>query len=271
MITAKLSIYLILLCISLNIRLATGSDLEKEQRWAEQISDSIMTGDATWLTVKKHKFLTIFTPAQTAKTLGGVILVHGIGVHPNWTDVIQPLRTELPESGWATLSIQMPVLKNDAELKEYLPLFDEVPARFESAIQFLGTKKITNIIIVSHSFGGTMTSYYLTQKPNNPIKAFVGIGMSSHDFDDKFNVVKALGKLKLPILDLYGSRDLKLVIQTAPARATAAKIAANKKYSQIEIVGADHFFSRMDESLVSKVKSWLNKNAIVETQETKKE
>ncbi|MFV2061467.1 MAG: alpha/beta fold hydrolase [Gammaproteobacteria bacterium] len=260
--TQKLIIYLILIHILFNFRLAQSSDLAKEKRWADQISDSIMTGNATWLKAGKQRFLGIFTPAQTEKTRGGIILVHGIGVHPNWPDVIQPLRTELPDSGWATLSIQMPILNNDATLKDYLPLFKEVPARFEAAIQFLRSNKIDNIVIISHSFGGTMASYYLTQKPDNPIKAFVGIGMSSHNFDDKLNVVKVLGKLKIPILDLYGSRDLELVIKSAPARAKAALKAANKNYSQVEVVGADHFFARMDDSLVSKVKSWLNKNAL---------
>jgi len=255
------SIYLILIGILIFCGVSTASDRDKEQRWANQISDSIMTGDARWLKADKQKFLTIFTPAQTQKVLGAIILVHGIGVHPNWADVIQPLRTELPESGWATLAIQMPILKNDTQLKDYLPLFEQIPARFEAAIQFLQTQNINNIVIVSHSFGGTMSLYYLTQKPNNPIQAFVGIGMSSLQFNDKLNTVKALAKLKIPILDLYGSRDLELVLKSAPERASAVRKAGNKFYTQSEIIGADHFFARMDDSLISKVKAWLLKNA----------
>lgn len=261
MFLSKPSIHLILLVILLTSRIVSASDLEKEKHWAEQISDSILTGEVIWLKTNTLKFMTLFTPAQTEKVLGGVILVHGLGVNPNWVDVIYPLRTELPESGWATLSIQMPVLSNDAKLTEYLPLFNEVPARFEAAIHFLNSKNINNIVIVSHSFGGTMTSYYLTQKPNNPIQAFVAIGLSSNKIDDKLNVAKALSKLSLPILDLYGSRDLELVIESAPARARAAKNSGNKNYTQTEVIGADHFFAQMDGLLVSKVKSWLNKNA----------
>ncbi len=257
----RLNIYLFLLAFSLNFNLALASDTAKEKRWAEQITDSIMTGDVHWLIANKQKVMGIFTPAQTEKVIGGIILVHGMGVHPNWSDIILPLRTELPNYGWASLSIQMPILNNDANLNDYLPLFDEASSRLESAIQFLNTKNIKNIAIVSHSLGSLMSVYYLTQKPSNPIQAFVAIGLSSSKFDDKLNSAKALKKLKLPILDLYGSRDLELVIKSAPARLKAAKKSGNKRYYQTEVIGADHFFARMDETLVSKIKSWLNKNA----------
>jgi pimeloyl-ACP methyl ester carboxylesterase len=257
----KLIICLILIGFLFNCRHVLSSDLDKEKRWADQISDSIMTGKPSWLKADKQRFLGIFTPTQTDKTLGGVILVHGTGVHPNWADVILPLRTELPEFGWATLSIQMPILKNDAKMKEYLPLFPEVTPRFNAAIKFLNSQKITNIVIVSHSFGGQMSVYYLSQNPTNPIKAFVGIGMGSFKLDDKSDIIKTIPKLKLPVLDLYGSRDLVAVINSAKLRKKAATEAGNKNYSQSEIIGADHFFAQMDDSLVSKVKSWLHKNA----------
>jgi hypothetical protein len=37
-----------------------------------------------------------------------------MGAHPDWPEVIQPLHSGLPESGWTTLSVQMPILANDA-------------------------------------------------------------------------------------------------------------------------------------------------------------
>jgi len=258
---SKATIILILLAIFTVCKLASASDTAKEKRWASQITDSIMTGDATWLIAGKQRFLGIFTPAQTKKVLGGIIVIHGTGVHPNWSDIIQPLRTTLPDYGWATLAIQMPILKNDAKMKEYIPLFPEVTPRIKAAIKFLNTNNINNIVIISHSFGGQMAAYYLSQTPNNPIQAFVGIGMSSYKLDDKSNIFKALGKIKIPILDLYGSRDLDSVKNSAKLRAQAAKKAGNKKYFQAEVIGADHFFASMNDTLISKVKSWLNKNA----------
>lgn len=79
-----------------------------------QIVDSILDGDAVWLAADDHQFLSIFTPADNDSSEKALIVMHGTGVHPNWDQVIRPLRVELTTRGWNTLSIQMPVLANDA-------------------------------------------------------------------------------------------------------------------------------------------------------------
>ena len=53
------------------------------------------------------------------------MVVHGLGIHPNWAQVIQPLRVALSEKSWHTLSMQMPVLANDKEASEYMPLLKQ--------------------------------------------------------------------------------------------------------------------------------------------------
>ena len=44
-----------------------------------------------------------------------MIVIHGIGIHPNWETIVKPLRVQLAAKGWNTLSLQMPVLANDAD------------------------------------------------------------------------------------------------------------------------------------------------------------
>ena len=93
---------------------ATESDVGKEQRWAEQVIDSLLDGDEVWLDDGNgHEFLGILTEGESTEQ--AVILVHGIGVHPNWPDVIYPLREGLLEAGITSLSIQTK-LQNDAQL-----------------------------------------------------------------------------------------------------------------------------------------------------------
>ncbi|MDX1594365.1 MAG: DUF3530 family protein, partial [Gammaproteobacteria bacterium] len=111
---------------------AHASDKAKEQRWADQIVDQLIEGEPVWLEAGEDRFLAILTEAD-GEPRGSVILMHGMGVHPNWPQVIYPLRTELPRLGWTTLSLQMPVLPNDAEAVAYVPLFDEVAPRIDAA------------------------------------------------------------------------------------------------------------------------------------------
>ena len=108
-----IGLLLVLVCFS-----ATASNLAREQRIAKQIVDAILDGETIWLEADGNRFLTLYTEATTRQTLGGVILLHGMGANPDWMDVIQPLRVNLPDRGWATLSIQLPVAAGDAEFSD---------------------------------------------------------------------------------------------------------------------------------------------------------
>ena len=82
---------------------AGGSDLAKEQRWRDQIVDSLMDGDAVDLSAGDLGFLSLYAEADE-DTGRGAVIVHGIGVHPNWPQVVYPLRTGLPARGGVPLS-----------------------------------------------------------------------------------------------------------------------------------------------------------------------
>jgi len=123
---------------------ALAADYAREQKWADEVLPSVLVGDAVWLAQGNgHKFLGLYTPADQAKA--GVVVVHGIGVHPDW-GVISALRQQLPEAGYATLSIQMPVLKADAKVEDYPPTFDEAAERLKLAVAFMKTKGHAKVV-----------------------------------------------------------------------------------------------------------------------------
>ena len=246
-----------LLCLYslFSFQVANASDLEKEKRWAEQISDSLLDGEAIQLNNGIHDFLAIETQAEDAKDLG-VIVLHGIGIHPDWPAVIQPLRVELAEAGWNTLSLQLPILKNEADGKDYEPLMSQVPARIDAGIRHLAKQGNKKIAIVAHSMGARMASYYLSKKKiyqeaqtETPIVAYISIGMGT---DEK----NYLGKVTIPVFDILGENDLPDVLASAPKRAISS--SENKAYKQIEIARANHFFDDQDEALLKVVSDSLS-------------
>src|SRR5206468_6334153 len=107
---------------------AVDIDYMREERWAREVVPSLVVGDAVYLaTPARSKVLAILTtPAATSK--GSVILVHGLGVHPDF-GVTGALRSQLADMGYTTLSVQMPVLAADAPRDDYRATFPEAGNR----------------------------------------------------------------------------------------------------------------------------------------------
>jgi alpha/beta superfamily hydrolase len=220
-------------------------DYAKEARWASFIEDGLMDGDVVLLNVNDHEFLSIYTESES-DTKQTAVIVHGLGVHPDWPQVIQPLRVALSERGFNTLSIQMPVLENGMGSDSYIPLLVDADNRINSAVNYLTAQGLEANVLIAHSLGSVMSTHYLA-KNANPFKRYVGIGMPKM-------VVKYLSNIDISVLDLYGDEDIPSVMQGIQEKQRASK--HNSNYIQI-MVNADHFFNDKDDLLVSEVNAWL--------------
>ena len=220
------------------------ADYAREKRWADEIVPAILVGDAIQLEIPSgRKFLGIYTPGRTGAS--AALVVHGMGVHPDW-GLINVLRSHLTDAGYATLSIQMPVLASDARADRYPALFPEAGQRLAAAAQLLRAKGHAKVAIVSHSLGARMTNHYLEHATAPPVDAWVSIGLSG----------AYTGALKAPVLDLYGERDLPAVRDNAAARAESLRRMRGS--AQLEVPGADHFFAGHEAALVRHVKLFLD-------------
>ena len=225
-------------------------DYAREKRWADEITPAILVGNPIYLALKSgHKFLAIHTPqSPQAKARAGVIVVHGMGVHPDW-NLINALRSQLAEQGYATLSVQMPVLAADAKAEAYPLLFPEAAERLQAAISFLRDQGHRKIAIVSHSMGARMANHFLAGGGAGEIDAWAAVGISS-------GVYLQPETFKAPVLDIYGAKDFPVVLQNAAKRTDAVKRIRGS--GQISVAGADHYFSGMESELVRHVKRFLD-------------
>jgi pimeloyl-ACP methyl ester carboxylesterase len=224
---------------------AAKSDYAREKKWADEITPGIVVGDPIYLAEPDgHKFLAIYAKAANPK--GAVVTVHGIGVHPDW-GLINVLRSTLPDAGYTTLSVQMPILEVDAKPEAYDPTFPEAAARLAAAVAFLHKEGYARVAIVSHSMGSRMANYYLVNASNPPVAAWVALGLSG-SFAKPQN-------LKVPVLDLYGEKDLEDVLKHAPQRAKVVKAIPGS--GQEVVAGADHFYAGHEQAMVDAVKAFL--------------
>ncbi|MGB7932747.1 MAG: DUF3530 family protein [Gammaproteobacteria bacterium] len=236
---------------------ASVSDAAKEQRWANQITDQLIVGEPVWLEADGQRFLAIYTPAETASTKGTVLLVHGIGAHPDWPQVIQPLRSGLSEKGWQSLSIQMPLPPEGIDTTGRAALLREGGDRLQTALAWMEDKGMTPVTLIAHSRGGVDALHFVMTHDSAPIISLVLVGTNA-DYDDvPYDVgpLQSLREIKLPVLDIYGENDHENVIKTAPDRRKAA--AGNPGYQQLRVPGADHFFDGEEKPLLGEVTRWL--------------
>lgn len=241
--------------------LAQASDLAREQRLAEQIEDGILVGDAVRLQAGGTAFLAIHTAAETEPAKGGVVLLHGMGAHPDWPEIINPLRSELPALGWETLSIQLPVAAANAGYRAYLPLFPEAGQRIAAAIAYLKQRVDGPLYLIAHSLGSTMAVDYLAAHGDHggQVAGLIVIGLSADPDRTKSGTLAALAQIQLPILDLYGSEDVESVRRSAAARKGVALRGGNRGYTQQQVDGADHFFRDREQPLLEAVSRWLER------------
>lgn len=232
---------------------ATKSDLAKEKRWEEQIVPSMLVGDDVHISADGVSFLGLYTEPDTEDAKGAVILIHGRGAHPAWPEVIEPLRVHLSELGWHTLSLQMPVLGNEATDVDYAPLFSEVPGRIQAGVDFLKDKGIDNIVLAGHSFGAAMASYYVASRHDPAVKTFAILsGGPGHEGDpsaDMFNNFRQVDGVI--VLDVFGSEDRKPIFEAVDKRRAFAGTQDMSSYQAFPIQGADHFYRGKEQELAN--------------------
>jgi len=256
----------------------------------EMLAANVTTGRAEWLEAAGGRFLGLYTEATTPTPQGGIILLHGTAAHADWPGVIHPLRRDLPGYGWTTLSIQLPtpVLAKDGRW-ELAPVFDAGKARIDAAVALLEKQGLKNIVIVGHDVGAAVAAAALAGVKNGKIAGFVAVGMGLplNSGETPYRP-ELLEQIAVPVLDIYGSRDSDAVTQEAARRAEAARKggalvhrgqqldplrrSATARfpvseqsgyitYRQMELAGADHFFTAYDHVLTKRIAGWLRKHA----------
>ena len=238
-------------------RFAPAQDLARERRLEAEIVDMIIDGEPVHLDADGHRFLALHTESADDGARKAVIVLHGRGFHPDWPDVAAPLRAELPEHGWETLSLQMPVLGKTAAYYDYVPIFAAAFPRIRAGIEFLRERGADPVVLAAHSCSAHMVMEFVRVHGDAEFDGFIGIGMGATDVGQPMAEPFPLAAMSVPILDLFGDEDYPSVPREAPGRLAAILAAGHPRSAQRMVPGADHFFRDVDEELVDAVADWL--------------
>jgi alpha/beta superfamily hydrolase len=237
---------IVLLALTTTAATAEVADTARETRWAEQIVPQLVVGDAVWLRTAKHpRVLALYAePAQPTRR--AVIVVHGAGVNPDW-NLIGVLRTALADQGFATLSLQMPVLAAEAPRDGYVDLFPDAGERLDAATAWLRAKGYARIGVVSHSMGAGMVNAWLGRYAGSVVDAWVPVGL----------LVPFAAPLRQPVLDVIAERDFPEVLAHAKTRAN--QLPHDTCSAALVIAGTDHYFGDAAARLASTIAPFIKR------------
>jgi len=249
----KIRLFLILFAHVLQVQ---ASDIEREQRYAELVQQTLKTGDIVWLKHKERKFIALYTQTEQSKNLGTAIILHDQGGYPDQFPLIHGLRIELPAHRWASLSLQLPILEEGAPVEDYQSLRAETLARIDTAVNFLQQNNVEKVVLVGFGLGASDALAYAAQ--NNAIKALALIStFVPADKQKQQQFITQLSALNIPVLDIYAENDWLKTRLTARKRRLAGR--DNADFRQIIMPDTGHAWRHAEVLLIKRVYSWLSR------------
>lgn len=94
---------------------------DTDERRFEFLAREVNPREIVQLTALDETALALFLPENQAKAAGAVLIVHEEDGHPDWPAIVNPVRTLLPDYGWATLSVAVPHAGGAAQPERTMP------------------------------------------------------------------------------------------------------------------------------------------------------
>lgn len=231
-------------------------------------------------TSEKTDILALFSESKIADLQGGAIILSDLYQTPDWPIIVHNLRTKLPEFGWETLSVQLPVPVTDPGKEQMDHTYELTKQRIEAAIAFFQKKNISNIVLIGIRQSANFALKFARQLPeeSNDIQSLITISA----YDSKWLTSSELIKnIPLTMLDIFAEHDLDIVLESAAKRLVAANFAGklkakprflklsskvqnlainktgNLRYRQKVINGADYQFDEEEQQLIKAIRGWL--------------
>lgn len=179
------------------------------------------------------------------------VFAHGAGAGMNHP-FMKELSTELANHGIATLRYNFLYMEQKKKRPDFPAVAHQaVAAAIGKAYELFPT---TPIFAGGKSFGGRMTSQYLSAHPVSHVKGIAFVGFPLHPAG-KPSIERAahLEKIKLPMLFLQGTRDA--LAEWSLIEPLCQKLSTA---SLVKLEGADHSFKAAKQNLLPVLATEIN-------------
>lgn len=246
-----------------------------------------------------------YLPQRTRSPQGAVLILPNDGEHSQWPVVIAPLREILPDSGWTTLTVNLPSIppptvsrlldpqtkteikgENETELEESDTEVDEnynneapgkadlyreqMYARISAAVNYLQARGQLNLAIVAHGSSATWAALWMMES-GLAVDKERGVGLVLVDaINDTYAPEKlnsSLAPIRIPVLDLITPYN-RNANSTNQRRKGVMLSSKNLNYQQIVLNDVD-MQARENGGVTRRVRGWLKKEMAGEERKVK--
>ncbi len=184
----------------------------------------------------EQAFLGLRLQQRTATPQGAVLILHDQGHNPDWPVLLQQARNYLPDVGWTTLSIALPLVGG------YATDADATLDRIALGLQRLNQEGQFNLVILGYGEGAYWAARYLSERLTPDQDIGYGLMMVNAKTIEP-DLPDLIGSLNIAILD-WVSEDSPAVLRAADNRRAAARRNQLERFTQIRDPGQASFYNQ---------------------------
>jgi pimeloyl-ACP methyl ester carboxylesterase len=170
--------------------------------------------------------------------------------------LLQAVRRSLTQRGWSTLAIVTPIAEPSAPEQRPLDLLPQGLGRVEAGLKHLQDQSVQPAALVGEGLGALIAIRFLAERPEAGIKAAVLIDAPS-SVPLESAVLAALGKVKIPVLDILANRNDGAVPEAALQRRRIQ--GENPGYRQLVVDVSRAGYGELRETLGNLMHGWLSR------------
>lgn len=195
-------------------------------------------------------FLGLWLQQRTANPQGAVLILHDEGHNPDWPKLLQQARNYLPDVGWTTLSIALPLVGG------YATDADATLERIALGVQRLNQEGQFNLVILGYGEGAYWAARYLSERLTPDQDIGFGLMMVNAKTIEP-NLPDLIGSLNIAILD-WVSDDSPAALRAADARQAEARRNRLERFTQIRDPAEASFYNQTTPNRVTRrLWGWL--------------
>jgi hypothetical protein len=227
------------------------ADRDTEERAARELARARRSGEVVQLEVDGEQVLALWRPSEAGERRGGVVLLHAVPGSLDEPAVTGPLRRGLPASGFATLSVALPVPAQGAAAIGSAPWQEPVRLRLAAAFAWMVANDGPVHALVAHGSSAAHVKRLVEAATGRPegLEAVVLIDAGPGLAAGETLWTRAL---PLPVLDLVPERATESVRLLANQRRNSARRAGGAEYRLVAMAGvAERWFPARDRLLAA--------------------